>query len=60
MEELLTFNLHIESLLVVLTKEPLASGLRRVVDLLKVDLLQIENLAIKRLSASLIKTTMEN
>jgi hypothetical protein len=60
MEELLTFNLHTASPPVVLMEEPLASGLRHVVDPLKVDLLQIENLAIKRLSVGLIKTTMEN
>tara|TARA_R110000823_G_C15630961_1_gene468702 strand:+ start:93 stop:314 length:222 start_codon:yes stop_codon:yes gene_type:complete len=47
-EELLTFNPHTASLLVVLMEEPLISGLRHVVDLLKVDLLQIENLDIKR------------
>jgi hypothetical protein len=60
MEELLTFNLHVASLLVVLMGEPLVSGLRHAVDPLKEDLLQIENLAIKRSSVSLTKTTMEN
>ncbi len=70
MEELLTFNLRIESLLVVLTEEPLTSGLRHVVDLLKIDLLKvdllkvdlllIDTLATKRSSASLTKITMEN
>jgi hypothetical protein len=41
-------------------EEPLASGLRHVVDPLKEDLLQTENLDTKRSSVSLIKTMMEN
>jgi hypothetical protein len=47
-------------LLVALTEELLTSGLRHVVDLLKVDLLLIDTLDIKRSSVSLIKTMMEN
>tara|TARA_R110000765_G_scaffold140977_1_gene241682 strand:- start:124 stop:408 length:285 start_codon:yes stop_codon:yes gene_type:complete len=65
MEKLLTFSLHIESPLAALTEEPLASDLHRAVDrlradLLMVSLLQTEILDTKRLSVSLIKTTMEN
>tara|TARA_R100001377_G_scaffold22947_1_gene12375 strand:- start:1389 stop:1658 length:270 start_codon:yes stop_codon:yes gene_type:complete len=45
-EKLLTFNLRTASLLVALTEEPPASGLRHVVDLLKIDLLKVDLLKV--------------